>query len=261
MKHVLSCLAVFLALSSLPVPAQNAAPNKQEQSVDDQSTYAADYKAAAQMQQALKDNDRQTVVNLIHFPLIREQPLLPIASASEFLRHWDEYFDAPTIKTLLATKAEQYGWRGIAMANGMVWFANGRVQSINSGAAAYAVALTEAKVRESRSLYPAARGYDSIAFQCNTKVLHVRVQYHGEDLRYFAWKRGAKLSTKPALELKSGVYDAQGSGGNHTISFNYNGLVYQLVVTHICGEDCNNYLIVAKGEKAISRQVCKEADQ
>ena len=224
------------------------------------SEFAGDYKVADQFQAALKADDRKAMAALIAYPLSREAPLTPITKAEDFVAHWDEFFDAATTKELLDGKAEQYGWRGIALDNGRVWFGQGHVVSIFTETAAGKQALANAKLAESKTLYPSVRGYTKVAFVCSTSTLNVRTQYHGKDLRYFAWKQKAAYSTKPDIELHGGTYDPQGTGGNFILSFKNRGFSYVWEVGHnLCGEDCNDYLEVMKGKKMVSRQVCTEA--
>ncbi len=249
-KLLFICLAMVLILAGPPTQAQT-----------DDPTFAADYQTADKFQQALKANDRESVANLITYPLNREAPLPPIANAREFLAHWDEYFDDASIRALLDSKAEQYGWRGIALANGTVWFAKGHVASIFTKTAASEKTFKSAKQNEGAKLYPTVRAYDKIAFQCSTKTQSIRTQYQGKDLRYFAWKSGASLASKPDLELKGGVYDPQGTGGNYNLIFKNKGYTYQLEVGHyLCGEDCNDYLTVMQGDKTILHEICTSPD-
>ena len=223
------------------------------------ASYANDYLAAKKFQQALRKNDRPAVANLVRFPLLNEKPLASIRNAHEFLARWDESFDATNTTALVAADADQMGWRGIALLNGTVWFEKGKISAINSQTAAYQKALQTAIKQDSDKLYISARGYDKVAFQCRTKNLYIRAQQHGDDLRYFAWKKGASLLTKPELELIGGKYDPQGTGGNYNLEFNNNGFTYSLMVGHyLCGEDCNDYLAVSQGDKQLSSEVCTE---
>ncbi len=257
--HLLWLALAFVAFESAPSLAQTtaSAAASDQCDTDDPATYAADCAAAAKLKKALRANDRRAVAHMIDYPLQRELPLRPITNAGAFLKHWDEYFDAVTAKEIIDQKPEQYGWRGIALVNGMVWFKDGRIISINSDADAYKAALAAAKRVEARKLYADAQGYDRIEQQCNTKTLHVRVQKHGDDLRYFAWKRGAPLSGKPQLELKNGTFEDAGSDGGAVLTFKTGDFTYQVDNgAGICGEDCNSYLTVLKGEETISHQVC-----
>ena len=221
--------------------------------------YAKDYLAAKTLQQALHDNNRRIVANLIQYPLARDQPLRPLKDSKEFMKHWDEYFDSTTIPSALAAKAGEYGWRGIALSGGIVWFKNGRIISINFQTKAYHAALLVAKKIDDLKLYVSARGYDKLTFQCRTKTHFIRVQQHGAELRYFSWKTPAMISTKPTLELHGGKYDPQGTGGNFILKFKNEGFTYNVDVGHnLCGEDCNDHLVVQQDSKIISSEVCTE---
>ena len=223
------------------------------------ASLANDYLAAKKFQQALRKNDRQAVAALVRFPLQNVEPLASIKNAHEFIARWDESFDATNTAGLLKSDAEQYGWRGIALLSGTVWFEKGKIRTINSQTAAYKKALKAAIKQDSAKLYPTARFYDKVTFQCRTKKLTIRAQQHGDDLRYFAWKAGVNLLTKPELELNRGKYDPQGTGGNYNLEFNTNGFTYSLMVGHyLCGEDCKDYLVVSQGDKQLSNEVCTE---
>ena len=249
-------LVLFLALPfSQSSYAKTATPPDTEQN----APYVKDYAAAKKLQMALRKNDRQAVANLVQFPLLNEKPLASVRNAHEFLARWDEFFDATNTAALLAADAEQYGWRGIALLNGTVWFEKGKIRAINSQTAAYQKAMQTAIKQDGAKLYPSARGFDKVTFQCTTKELYIRAQQHGDDLRYFAWKKGDSLLTKPELELTGGKYDPQGTGGNYNLEFNNNGFTYSLNVGHyLCGEDCNDYLAVSQGDKQLSNEVCTE---
>ena len=251
--------ALLLLLMMLPFANSSIGQTAATSSEAQDTSYAKDYLAAKGLQAALKVNNRRAVAALVQYPLMREEPLSSIKNGKEFLKHWAEYFDSISTKAVLAANAEQFGWRGIALKDGLVWFNNGRISSINLQTTAYQKALQAAKRQDSNRLYASARGYDKITFQCRTQRLFIRVQQHGDGLRYFAWKNGANLLTKPELELTGGKYDAQGSGGNFDLEFKNEGFTYSVNVGHyLCGEDCNDYLVVLEGSKTQSSEVCTE---
>ena len=225
-----------------------------------EDSYPADYLAAKKLQHALRKNDRRAVADLIAYPLQRYTPLTPIKNAKEFLAHWDEYFDSTDTKKLLDATADQIGWRGINLSHGMIWFENGRVITINTQTKASEIAFQTAKKQDYAKLYETARGYDSISFECTTKDQFIRAQKHGDDLRYFAWKKGVPLLSKPDFELRGGKYDPQGTGGNFDLVFQNEALTYTISVGHnLCGEeDCNDHLVVQEGSKIQSSEVCTE---
>lgn len=220
--------------------------------------YEEDYKAAAALQEALKNNERQKVAVIISYPLKRAFPLSEVTNPQEFLAQWDEFFDAELIERLTKQQPEEMGWRGVMLEHGCVWFSEGKISALNCETEEYKKAWEAAKQKESNTLYRTARNYDALEFECRTDSLHIRAQRHGKNLRYFAWKNGQSLATKPQLALQNGVYDFQGSGGNHNLIFSNPPYVYTLEVTRLCGDDCNSYIVVSKGKEEISRRACKE---
>ena len=253
--------AILLLLMMLPFVNSSFSRTAATASEAQNPSYAKDYLAAEMLQAALKENNRQAIADLISYPLFRAEPLLSIKNNKEFLRHWEEFFDATTTRVLLEAKAEQIGWRGISIANGIIWFDNGHIKSIYTDTSAYKRAMLKAIKRDSKRLYSSARNYDELSYQCSTKNLHVRVQKHGDDLRYFAWKSPADLLMKPELELKGGSYNPQGTGGGYELVFQNKGFTYEVSVAGICGEDCNNYLAVKNGDKTLSSEVCNDVRQ
>ena len=252
-------LFLFLALPfEQSCYAKTAAPPD----VAQDETYAKDYAAAKKLQQALMHNDKRAVADLIQYPLVRDQPLSPIKNSKDFLKHWGEYFDAANIARISTSKAEQYGWRGIAMSNGEVWFKDGRISAFNVQTTASKTALAAAMTVENRGLYKSAQGYDKIVFRCKTKNLSIRVQQNADSYNYFAWKKSAALTTKPELEIIGGKYLPQGTGSNFDMEFQNNDYKYTVSVGHnLCGEDCKDYLEVFKGDTQLSRDVCAEITQ
>ena len=242
--------AIVFCLFVTPSLAQETSAN------ENQNGYEVDYAAAAKLQEALKRHDVRAVASLIQYPFGRERPLSDIKDSEEFAQDFDDYFDSANINRVLSAKAEQIGWRGIQLARGAVWFNNGKIVAMNLRTDAYAKKFSDAKRLEERFLYPAVRGYDHIEFECDTRNLHVRTQYTGNDLQYFAWKKHAPLTSRPLLMLNSGKIDFQGSGGNHSLTFRNGAYMYQLWVVEICGDDCNNYLDISKDSRTLSHQVC-----
>lgn len=243
---ILTGLLLFITLAPLPAKAVERSPNLKD-----------DYATAETLQAALKNGDKDQVASLISYPLGRDYPLPPIENAKDFIVHWDEFFDAARIKSLTDATPEEVGWRGVMLEQGCVWFEDAKITSLNCKTAAYDEIWKKAREVEGQGLYKTAQGYDRIAIKCETKSLQVRMQYHGDDLRYFVWKKGQDTKEKPQLELHNGIYEPQGSGGNLNLIFTNPPYTYDLYIANLCGEDCNNYLTVSEGEKEISRSVCK----
>lgn len=219
------------------------------------SIYAAEFQAAKRFQKALKDNDRNAIAGMVAYPVERDYPLPPIKSAGEFLARWDELFDKANTNALLRSDPKDVGWRGVALANGLVWFNGGRLIAINLQSDLYLKKFEEAKSKEFLTLYAGARGYKKVAVQCDTPSKHIRIQEHDDGYHYFIWKKGRALSEKPELELK-GEVEYQGSAGNATYTFNNHGYSYVFDAPVISDTD-GDTLTISRNGKELSNQVCK----
>lgn len=216
-----------------------------------------DVRAALDFQAALKAGDRNTVARMVAYPVVRDFPLPPVKSTGEFLASWDQFFDAATMAALLRSRPEQIGWQGVTLANGKVWFNNGKLGTLNLKTDLYRARLEAAKKVESSTLYPSARGYDSVPVSCSTKTRHIRIQDHGDGFHYFAWPRSGSLSQKPELELK-GSMEYQGSAGGEVYTFNNGAFGYVFEANRMCEQKtCPDLLTVSRGDKEISSQACR----
>ncbi len=197
------------------------------------------------------------VASLIDYPMPREYPLTVISSAEEFVANWEDFFDKEKISVVIGGVPEEIGWRGVQIADGKIWFNNGKITAINFRTADFDKKFTEAKNNEARSLYESARGYKNVPIRCATSKKIIRIQEHENDFRYFVWQKGANLSEKPELSLKGEqVFD--GSGGNSRYIFENNGYTYELDHPVLCEDGgCIKSLAVFKAENELSRQACE----
>ena len=78
------------------------------------------------MQTALKNHDRQTLVSLIHYPLLTtlNHKKARIRNRRDLLSHYDDIFDAGVRCAILnsASKDVWGNWRGFTIDGGDVWF-------------------------------------------------------------------------------------------------------------------------------------------
>ena len=246
-------IITFIALSVYASVAHAGDPYK---------TWPEEVAASEKFKSALRKNDRQAVAGMIQYPLDRKKPLLTIRDEKEFLANWEDYFDETNIAEVLADKPEDFGWRGMALGGGNVWFNGDKINAINLQTEHYQQTLKTAIKEDNEKLNPLAKNYTALAFACDTAHMHIRVQEHGKgDLRLFGWSRKGALRDTPLFTLKSGSWEPQGNGGNAIYVFNSDALKYEVQETHLCGEDCNHYLVTSRKGEQISREQCNETNQ
>ncbi len=217
-----------------------------------------DRKAAQQLLSALRKLDKAAIAKLVRYPITRREPLSRIRNEKEFVENFEDFFDSKTIPEVLSAEKNIWSsWRGTAIGEGLLWIDSGKIFSINLSTAQQKQKAEKEKARIVATLHPSARRYDSVAFICNTKNYHVRVHDDKGTLRYYSWKAGQPLSSKPDLML-TGKVAPEGNGGNATFTFKNGAYSYLIDKTVICGPDCHSYLMVKRGESNLLREPCDD---
>jgi hypothetical protein len=86
--------------------------------------------------EAIRNNDREKITNLIHYPLRRQYPMPHIYNGQEMIERYDQVFDEILINIIMNSSIENdwhdVGWRGIMLNNGLIWIDfDGKLYSIN----------------------------------------------------------------------------------------------------------------------------------
>jgi len=81
-------------------------------------------------------DNKEAIAEKTSFPLRREYPLADIKNKEEFLRRYDEVFDSNLRKQIAASNYAKnwasVGWRGIMLANGLLWLdIDGSLRAVN----------------------------------------------------------------------------------------------------------------------------------
>ena len=220
--------------------------------------YPQEVVAAEKLKMALTSNDQEIVADMIRYPLLRSRPLAPIRDRTEFLKHWQDYFDAVTSTQLIGAELNEFGWRGVALGNGDVWFQGSHITALNVETEQDRESQRAAAFSDTQEIHPVAQGFDRILFACETSTAHLRVQGYNDTVQLYGWKRDKKLTSMPSIIAKGEYPGFQGSGGNASYNFASTKATYKVMVTRICGEDCNHYFITSHDTPEEHREPCTE---
>jgi hypothetical protein len=211
---------------------------------------------AARLIQAVQAGNKAAVAGMIRYPLSRLDPLSPIQNQKEFIERYEDFFDAETIKELVARQKDVWSsWRGTAIGPGLIWIDEGKVIRINLQTGSQKKAAEAAKAI---LLHPTVRNYDRLLFACKTSGFQIRIHDDAGKVRYFSWKAGQPLSGKPDLSLV-GDMRYEKNGGNATYTFKNGDFRYEIEdYTKICSAEgpCEGRLVVTQGAKILLDQVC-----
>jgi hypothetical protein len=211
----------------------------------------ADVNAAKSLAQALDKGDKKAVAALFVYPIGRPLPLAPIRDAADFVKHWDELFDAKnTARILEAQEPVMAGWRGAMVGGGLIWIHEGKIFNSHLESEAGRAAFEAAKKADNAKLHPSVAGYDALELECTAPKQHlrVRVERFGKELTYAAWKDSAALSDTPQVVVKKGTLAVEGTSRVRVFTFDNAGFRYVL---------SEGTLTVSKGDKELSSSPCQ----
>lgn len=221
--------------------------------------------AVSRFVKAVKSGDREMIALRVYYPLRRAYPIPPVEDKDEFLKRYNEIFDAALVRKIEASDPQKdwsiVGWRGIMLYNGDVWLdEDGQLEAVNDQSAAEVKMRDELIKKDRLSIHPSLRSYKEPVCIMETAKYRVRIDDMGEgDYRYASWPISKKMSEKPDIIIEHGTVNFDGSGGNHTYTFKNNGYTYDCDVI-VMGENTAPpaMLTISKGQKVILRQDAKK---
>jgi hypothetical protein len=221
-------------------------------------------KPVADFIDCIKNQKREKLADRVSYPLSREYPMPDVKNQQEFLKRFDEIFDAQLIKKIAnSTPASNWsavGWRGIMLDHGDVWLSyDGKLTGVTYHSKAEKTKRAQLIKQEKESLYPAIRDFVAPRQILETPTYRIRIDDLGDfNYRYAAWPLKSKMSDKPDLVIENGELVFEGSGGNHYYEFKKDGLIYNcaiMVLTERGGAPA--LLTITKGDKKVLFQKAK----
>lgn len=186
-----------------------------------------------------KNKDINKIAHKISFPLQRPYPIPTIKNKEEFKKRFDEVFDKKLISKIANSKIQQWstaGWRGTMLDDGIVWMSNsdGVITAVNYQSETEKKMMRELRAKDKQNLHPSLQDFESPTYKIKTKNYLIRIDRLKDDhYRYTSWKVNEKESSKPNIMIGNGVWEAEGNGGNHTITFvsgNYTYRIYRNII-------------------------------
>lgn len=205
---------------------------------------------------AFKEKNLSTLGDLIQYPLQREYPLKDVKDKNEFTKRFDEFFDSEVLAKISnssTTDWTEVGWRGIMFDNGKLWLdEKGMIVSIHFETVKEKQLLDQAIKTDKLSLPKSLQNFEKPVYVISTKNYKIRIdQVKDGKYRYVAWKK-KNPKIEADLVIENGVWNWDGTGGNHTITFLNEGHSYIISVNNIGAEETPEVqLEVKKSDKVI----------
>lgn len=203
-----------------------------------------------------KTGNKTKIADLIYYPLRREYPLKDVKDKNDFIQRFDDIFDKSFLDRLAKSKISDWsevGWRGIMFDNGTLWIDDdGKIVTVNYQSPKEKQLLINAIQSDKNQLPKSLQDFENPVYLIITKNYKIRIDETKEGIyRYAAWKI-KNVKSDPDIIIENGVLEFQGSGGNHTITFNNNGYTYTVSINELGTVDTPDATLeVSKNDKTI----------
>lgn len=205
---------------------------------------------------AFKTENPKIIADKIEYPLERKYPLKKVKNKEEFVARFNEIFDSKQIKSVGNSSVNNWskvGWRGIMFDNGKIWInEKGKITTVfyetNLGQKVYDEAVKKDKEQLPKELRNFSEPFQFI----KTKTFFIRLDYmKNESLRYAAWKNKTTKQI-PEIVLYDGTHEADGTGGNSTVTFINKEYKYEIYFNKL-GEQGSPEVVLSvyKGDKLL----------
>jgi len=209
----------------------------------------------------VKENNIQKLSAKVSYPLRREYPISEIQNQQEFLKRYNEIFDANLINMITISNPlkdwSEMGWRGIMLNNGEVWLDfDGNLIAVNYQSEFEAMKKIQLIDEEKSNLHESIKEFQKPICILETAKFRIRIDEMSDGTyRYASWKLKSQMNEKPDIIINKGIYIAEGSGGNHTYEFKNGDYIYDCSII-LLGEENSPpaRLTVYKGEKEVLTQ-------
>jgi hypothetical protein len=215
------------------------------------------YQNVVRLITAFKENDHQTIAQLIRYPLKRKYPIPDIANEKEFTNQFYQLFSEKKITQIIASTPKE-DWVRIGIGKGVMYDAGslwlsplGKIITINYHSKAEVI-LRQALISQSKkTLHASLQTFEAPVLNWKTKKHHIRVDHLGNNrYRYASWSIKKKTSSKPDLVILNGEVEISRSGNIYTF---LNGQYRYRCMVNVLGEgSAPGVISIYKKEKEIA---------
>ncbi|WP_300598239.1 hypothetical protein [Niabella sp.] len=186
---------------------------------------------------AASSGDKQQIAAMVVYPLRRTYPLSDVKNKAEMLIRFDTIFDDALLCRIARSKADDWsvvGWRGLMLDKGVLWMTDaGGITAINYQSEEEKILLESAIQKDKQQLPPSLQQFAAPRYKIVTKRYRIRIdELAGGQWRYACWSLKSRKQ-EPDLVLYNGVFEIQGTGGNHTITFTNDLYRYTVAINRL----------------------------
>ncbi|WP_253251022.1 hypothetical protein [Flavobacterium sp. ACN6] len=173
----------------------------------------------------VKNGNKTAVSNRVKFPLKREVPIPAVKNKADFVKRYNQIFDAVLIEKITKSNPakdwSEMGWRGIMLNQGDLWIdTDGKITAVNYQSKAEEKLKNSLIASEKKSVNSAISDFKEPVAILETSKFRIRIDDLGNNkFRYASWSIKKKMTDTPDLIIENGIFYADGTGGNHHYEF------------------------------------------
>lgn len=212
----------------------------------------------------VKSNNKEGVATFISFPLGREYPIPAVKNKVDFIKRYDQIFDATLKEEIISSNPakdwSEMGWRGIMLGQGDIWIdTTGKIITINYQSQVEKDLKNKLISSEKVKLHPSIATFIAPVYVLETSKFRIRIDDLGNDnYRYASWSIKKPMSEKPDLIITNGKWISDGSGGNSHYDFKKGAYLYECYIIVIGTSDSPPALLtISQNDKEILNQDAK----
>lgn len=212
----------------------------------------------------VKSNNKEGVATFISFPLGREYPIPAVKNKVDFIKRYDQIFDATLKEEIISSNPakdwSEMGWRGIMLGQGDIWIdTTGKIIAINYQSQVEKDLKNKLISSEKVKLHPSIATFIAPVYVLETSKFRIRIDDLGNDnYRYASWSIKKPMSEKPDLIITNGKWISDGSGGNSHYDFKKGAYLYECYIIVIGTSDSPPALLtISQNDKEILNQDAK----
>lgn len=212
----------------------------------------------------IKNGEKEALADLTVYPLQREYPITDVNSKADFIKRFDEIFDADLKNKIIKSDAKKdwsdMGLRGLMFNGGSIWLdIDGRLTAVNYQSKFETNLKSKLIAAQKKELDPSIAFFQTPICILETSKFKIRIDNLGnKNYRYASWSSDKKMSEKPDLVIYQGELVVEGIGGNHQYEFKKDNFTYECAFI-LLGEKNGPAakLTIYQGTKIISAEDAK----
>lgn len=216
----------------------------------------------------VKNDKKEALAANVSYPFKREHPIAPIKNKAEFVKRYNEIFDAKLkseiIKSNPAKDWSQVGWRGIMLNQGTVWIdEEGHLTAINYQSKFELDLKNKIIAGEKTKLHPSIAKFKTPECILETSKFRIRIDDLGNgNYRYASWSVKKGMDKEPDLVIINGKWFQEGTGGNHRFEFKKGQYLYLCYISPLREKEAapasltiyqNKKVILSQDAKIVSK--------